>query len=612
VAPAELISAVVLLREQLRAARLHLPTGDSQAAQEIRARAIEQIDDYLLPRLRSLDAPLLVVVGGSTGSGKSTLVNSLIGHPVSQPGVLRPTTRHPVLAHHPNDEAWFMDDRVLPRLPRITGPQSGPLAGAEEMFGLRLVARPEVPAGLVLLDAPDIDSVARANRDLAGILMAAADLWIFVTTAARYADAVPWHALRGAVARNAAVALVLNRVPPEAVKEVSVHLRSLLAAEGLGSAPLFIVTESALTDSMIPRELMEPVSQWLAGLAADATTRAAIARRTLDGAFEALVAESYLLSDAVDDQVAAAARLRAMVDPAFDLAARRLRAVSEDGSLLRGEVLARWQEFVGAGETFRKLESTVSRWRDRISASFHGEPAPPERVVQAIETGLAQVLVSEVTQACEQVDAAWRADAAGLVLLGGADLARPAADTQSRAGALVHAWQSDVLGLIREEGADRRTTARALAYGVNGIGLTLMVLVFSSTGGITGAEVGIAGGSTVLAQKVLEAVFSEDAVRRMSGRAREMLAGRVAGFLAESAAVFTSRLEALGLDPQAGSDLRLAAATVAQSRLDAPEPVELPLARPLPAAPEPVVPAQTGWRESLRRWWRAGADGGSG
>ena len=42
------------------------------------------------------------------------------------------------------------------------------------------------------MDAPDVDSVVEDNRDLAATLLAGADLWIFVTTAARYADAVPW------------------------------------------------------------------------------------------------------------------------------------------------------------------------------------------------------------------------------------------------------------------------------------------------------------------------------------------------------------------------------------------------------------------------------------
>ncbi len=73
-----------------------------------------------------------------------------------------------------------------------------------------------LPAGIAILDAPDIDSVVIANRELATQLLAAADMWMFVTTAARYADAVPWEFLRDAVTRGTAVAIVLDRVAPDA------------------------------------------------------------------------------------------------------------------------------------------------------------------------------------------------------------------------------------------------------------------------------------------------------------------------------------------------------------------------------------------------------------
>lgn len=52
---------------------------------------------------------MLAVVGGSTGAGKSTLINSLIGAEVSAPGLLRPTTRGPVCVCHPADASWFTD-----------------------------------------------------------------------------------------------------------------------------------------------------------------------------------------------------------------------------------------------------------------------------------------------------------------------------------------------------------------------------------------------------------------------------------------------------------------------------------------------------------------------
>ncbi len=84
----------------------------------------------------------------------------------------------------------------------------------------------------------------------------------------------------------------------------------------------------------------------------------------------------------------------------------------------------------------------------------------------------------------------------------------------------VRDWQHDVLELVRDEGADKRTTARFLAFGVNGLSVALMIVVFAHTAGVTGAEAGIAGGSAVLGQKLLEAVFGDQAVRRLADQAR--------------------------------------------------------------------------------------------
>src|SRR5215207_1074616 len=158
--PTALGEGLVALGERLRAVRLELEVPGAGEARRVRDEIVAQIDDYLLPRLTSMDAPLLMVVGGSTGAGKSTLVNSLVGAPVSPAGVLRPTTRSPVLVCHPDDVGWFEDDRILPGMSRTTGRPAGP-------GGLELAPTTGLPQGVALLDSPDIDSVVEANRSLA-------------------------------------------------------------------------------------------------------------------------------------------------------------------------------------------------------------------------------------------------------------------------------------------------------------------------------------------------------------------------------------------------------------------------------------------------------------
>ncbi|MDP9386162.1 MAG: dynamin family protein, partial [Actinomycetota bacterium] len=119
--PTAIGAALGELSRALAALDLGLEVPEAEPARRLRAELVGQIDDYLLPRLRDMDAPLLMVVGGSTGAGKSTLVNSLVGAPVTPAGVLRPTTRAPVLVCNPADVRWFEGERVLPGMPRTVG-----------------------------------------------------------------------------------------------------------------------------------------------------------------------------------------------------------------------------------------------------------------------------------------------------------------------------------------------------------------------------------------------------------------------------------------------------------------------------------------------------------
>jgi energy-coupling factor transporter ATP-binding protein EcfA2 len=541
---ARLADALTRLRAALHAVRLPLATPGALAGEGVRAELEGQIGDYLLPRLRQMDAPLLMVVGGSTGAGKSTLVNSLLGEDVSAAGVLRPTTRGPVLACHPEDVRWFADDRILPGLTRTTGGEPG-------LGGLALVPTARLPEGLALLDAPDIDSVVEANRALAGQLLAAADAWLFVTTAARYADAVPWDLLGAARERGTALSLVLDRVPPEAADEIAAHLRAMLEERGLGATPVLVVPEATLEAGRLPAAALAPVRGWLDQLAADAQARAGLVRRTLTGALGSVPARGAAVRAALAEQEAAAASLRDAVERAYAEALEEIDETIRSGALLRGEVLARWHDVVGTGDIMRALETRIGRLRDRLRSLVTGAPAAEEELRTAVQVGVDAVVLAAADRAAEHAARAWRAEAPGRPLLDGAgrlDAASP--DLAARTGEHVRAWQGEVLELVRAEGAGKRTTARLASLGVNGAGLTVMIAVFASTGGLTGAEVVVAGGTSALGQKVLEAIFGDQAVRALAARAREQLLTRVRVLLDEEAGRFQRVLEPLA--PRAG------------------------------------------------------------
>ncbi|MGN6442874.1 MAG: ABC transporter, partial [Arthrobacter sp.] len=232
--------------------------------------------------------------------------------------------------------------------------------------------------------------------------------------------------------------------------------------------------------------------------------------------------------------------------------------------LLRGEVLAPWQHIVGPGEFFRTVEQNEGRFRDRLGAFFRGEPAPAVRVEAAIETGLQAVIVDEAANAAEDTDRRWRSDPAGRQLLGRDDLSGTTPDFADRAAAEIRAWQEALMELIRTEGQGNRTQARWLSFGINGLGAALMIVVFSMTAGLTGLEIGVAGGTAVVGQRLLEAVFGEDAVRRMADKAREDLAARCQQLLEDEQQKFLQRLPeenpdlAQRLAAQAGELARLA------------------------------------------------------
>lgn len=563
-------------------------------ARTLLAAMTRQLDDYILPRSASVDNPLTIVVGGSTGAGKSTLVNTLLGEPLTQSGAIRPTTRHPVLLHRAEDEAALSPERFLPTLPRTR--TSGMNAGSQALPGLDpKIARALIPIttsalpqGIALIDAPDIDSVSEENRTLAKELLSAADLWLFVTTANRYADAVPWELLHEAAARSIAIAVVLNRVPEGDEEAIENDLRRMLDEAGIHAVLIHTVTEQPRDASgMLAPVSLAPLTLWIRELGADAPARAAIARQTLAGAVETLAGNLQVLAAEQARQQAAHQSLATITAEEYEDALTTIDGALSDGSLLRGEVLSRWHDFVGTGDFFRSLDSTIGRLRDRVGSALRGQPAAAQKVEDALESGIHAVVLDAAARASENTRTRWRASRAGRSLLARLDAPQAvsvapqtasAAAPEQNAGAngeakgneakgevqsaedifsaavaeQIRLWQGSVLEMIREEGADKRKRARFLSLGVNATAVMLMVAAFSLTGGITGIEAGIAGGSGVVGTKLLESIFGEDAVRRMATRARTDLLERMADLLTEHAQPFTAVLEET--DPQADAE----------------------------------------------------------
>ena len=497
------------LEETLQA----IPDGSRADAE----RALRRLQDVVLPRLEDADAPVLVVVGGSTGSGKSTLVNSLLGRNVSRAGAVRPTTRRPVLVCSPQARGWFMSDRVLPRLAKSVG------TGGDSLDAITIVVEETLWPAVGIVDAPDIDSVEDGNRRLAAELLDGADLWVFVTTAARYADAVAWKHLEEAASRGLPVAIVLNRVPAGATQEIREDLAALAQRRGLGEVAIHTVEEQPLNDSRLPAEAIAPIGAYLEGIGRNAEERAAIVRRSLSGAVASSLEETTRALEAARQRNR---EFEAASDDIAQLVASYAREVSSSSSddVLRGEVSARIAEVLGSWDMSKTISRVFSGLSSRVMGALRGRAAPDVQVQRDLTGGLAQRLT-------DQYHRAW-----------GESLrrARSVVDTSSfdelldvdaaaqRGRTVAQEWTREVTQIIRGQAESSRVSGRMLAGGINVVTVSLMVTAFTMTGGLTGVEVGIAGASAALSQTILEAYFGERTVRSLAEQAREALE-RLAG-----------------------------------------------------------------------------------
>ncbi|QAY70451.1 GTPase [Xylanimonas protaetiae] len=446
------------LRRDVEDVRLPLPIDGAREAGASRGRLVAQLDEHLLPRLRELSSPAIVVVAGSTGAGKSTLYNSLLGEEVSKAGVLRPTTREPVLAFNP------LDKEVV---------HEGPATEAS-----RVVYHDGVPRGTALLDAPDLDSFLADNRTTAQQMLEAADLWLFVTTASRYGDALPWQALSRATERGASVAMVLNRVPTETLKTVRADLMLRLREHGMTDVPLFVVPDVGPHEGLLDPSVVQPVRRWLTLLAGPERSRAVIVR-TLKGALGALPQWVTSLADAVDAQGEAAHTIRTVVEKERPAAEKLARDGVAAGVVAGASVEARWRELSGSAKVDRvKVKNDTVRSTRRAGRRR-------EEALTGLRADVEAAAARTLTAAGGRVEERLRAvlTAPGAPAGGSAVLPDAAARTAAREKAVtatVEAWSARAADVVALLGDGDRVTAAVKAFGPHGLGTLLLAAAAGS------------------------------------------------------------------------------------------------------------------------------------
>ncbi|MGO1714751.1 GTPase [Ancrocorticia populi] len=381
----ELASLVERTISALENARLPLQMPGSEQLSESRAQLMTQLRTRILPHLRTAELPAVVVFGGSSGAGKSTLFNSLLGEEVSPASVIRPTTRMPLIAVHPSDVVALDGHGLL---------DMGKLVAVEGAI-----------PGVVLVDAPDLDSVDAANRELSRRLLDAADLWVFVTTAARYGDAQAWQTLSDAHRRGMTTAVVLNRVADRARYTVRKDLTRRMNDVGIGNDPLMLVPDAGPHEGLLEPGQVAEVRTWLEAIAS-ARIGAALVDRTTQAMLPELRRQLLELSDAVEMQASAVEHLRAQAEEAPKKPREKLVSNAKMGRFGQGAPTTAWLSFASSGGALASLAVgekpglLVRRYQGSRDAAvttvFDG-------VMSAIRAGLDQA----VTTTDEAIRQAW-------------------------------------------------------------------------------------------------------------------------------------------------------------------------------------------------------------
>src|SRR5262249_60612587 len=140
------------------------------------------------------------------------------------------------------------------------------------------------------------------------------------TTGRRSADAVGWDLLKDAGARGASLGIVLSRVPPASVQQLTEHFGAMLDANGLTDMPRFVVPETTVTDAQLPSEVSAPVRSWLEETSKRDDRRIAILTQTMSGVLDSFEARIPALAGVAQTQLALGAELRSAADAAYPAA----------------------------------------------------------------------------------------------------------------------------------------------------------------------------------------------------------------------------------------------------------------------------------------------------
>jgi hypothetical protein len=224
---------------------------------------------------------------------------------------------------------------------------------------------------------------------------------------------------------------VLSRVPSSHRAELTDHFNAMLDANGITVNNRFVIPEAGIVDGMLPAEVFQPIRDWLTETAQRADRRVAVLTQTMAGVLDTFKVRVPKLAAHVDAQVMLRSRLRHEAEAAYGAAMAEFDSGIRHAQLLRGDVLARWQDYAASGDlsaALRNKRGPRKGKRARKGATINRSSA----LDAALRAALQALIVSVADRAAEQVTRTWQAEPAGGALLAAAEASRARGERAKR------------------------------------------------------------------------------------------------------------------------------------------------------------------------------------
>ena len=377
---------------------------------------------------------------------------------------------------------------------------------------------------------------------------------------------------------RSSLGVILSRIPQTYRTELADHFNAMLDANGIAAENRFVILETPLIDGLLPSDAYQPVRDWLADTATRSDRRVAVLSQTMSGVLDTFKSRVPAMAAHVEAQVVLRAELRRTAEAAYERAFAEANAGMRNGTLLTGEVLARWQDCVVGGDLRPRRGGKPAKSSGRKGKRARRGAARPVALNTALRSAIESFIVSIADRAAEHVDGSWRGNPAGTVLLedavadrargeyaeqvfesafgtGPAEpseasrvtaFSRSSPDLPLRAARAVGAWQDHLVRLAEAE--DPRPESKRISFDAETLGLVVLVAMLGEDAPGADAPATADEGTNIYTEprRLLASVFGTGMRAGILAKARADLIHRVRLLLDEETVRFVEVIESAG------------------------------------------------------------------